>query len=57
MDRSWWRVLTKYDPLEKGMANHLSNLALRTPHLDLAFSNSSIQVQVFLQPIVGSFCL
>ena len=26
-----WRVLTKCDPLEKGMANHFSILALRTP--------------------------
>ena len=26
-----WRVLTKYDPLEKGMANHFSILVLRTP--------------------------
>ena len=31
MDRSWWRVLTKPGPLEKGMANHFSILALRTP--------------------------
>ena len=31
MDRSWWRVLTKHGPLEKGMANHFSILALRTP--------------------------
>ena len=31
MDRSWWRVLTKRGPLEKGMANHFSILALRTP--------------------------
>ena len=30
-DRSWWRVLTKHGPLEKGMANHFSILALRTP--------------------------
>ena len=30
MDRSWWRVLTKCGPLEKGMANHFSSLALRT---------------------------
>ena len=27
MDRSWWRVLTKCGPLEKGMANHFSVLA------------------------------
>ena len=30
-DRSWWRVLTKHVPLEKGMANYFSILALRTP--------------------------
>ena len=30
-DGSWWRVLTKCGPLEKGMANHVSILALRTP--------------------------
>ena len=30
-DRSWWRVLTKHGPLEKGMANHFSIRALRTP--------------------------
>ena len=29
--RSWWRVLTKCGPLEKGMANHFSILDLRTP--------------------------
>ena len=31
MDRSWQRVLAKRGPLEKGMANHFSLLALRTP--------------------------
>ena len=31
MDRSWWSVLTKCGLLEKGMANHFSILALRTP--------------------------
>ena len=31
MDGSRWRVLTKCGPLEKGMANHFSILALRTP--------------------------
>ena len=30
-DGSWWRVLTKRGSLEKGMANHFSILALRTP--------------------------
>ena len=28
---SWWRVLIKCGPLDKGMANHFSILALRTP--------------------------
>ena len=31
MVESWGRVLTKWGPLEKGMANHFSILALRTP--------------------------
>ena len=30
-NRSPWRVLTKYDSLEKGMASHFSILALTTP--------------------------
>ena len=30
-DGSWWRVLTKWDLLGKGMANHISILTLRTP--------------------------
>ena len=30
-DGLWWRVWTKRGPLQKGMANHLSILALRTP--------------------------
>ena len=28
---SWWRGLTECGPLEKGMANHFSILALRAP--------------------------
>ena len=31
MDRSWWKILTKHGPLEKGMPNRFSILALRTP--------------------------
>ena len=30
-DGSWWRGMTECGPLEKGMANHFSILALRTP--------------------------
>ena len=29
--RAWWRGLTECGPREKGMAKHLSVLALRTP--------------------------
>ena len=31
MDGSWWKVLTEHDPLENGIANHFSILALKTP--------------------------
>ena len=31
MDESWWRVLTKRGPLEKGMANRFSVLCLKNP--------------------------
>ena len=31
MGGSWWRDLTECGPLEKGMANHISILAFRTP--------------------------
>ena len=31
MNGSWWRILRKCGPLEKGMTNHFSVLALRTP--------------------------
>ena len=31
MGGSWWRGLTECDPVEKGMTNHFSILALRTP--------------------------
>ena len=30
-DGSWWRVLTKCGPLEKGITNHTSILSVRTP--------------------------
>ena len=31
MDRSWWRVLTKYGPLEKGMEKLLQYSCLENP--------------------------
>jgi len=30
-DQSWWSILTKHGPLEKGMENHSSILDSRTP--------------------------
>ena len=30
MDGSWWRVLTKFGPLEKGTTNHFSILAINS---------------------------
>ena len=34
MGGSWWRDLTECGPLEKGMANHFSILALGTPSMN-----------------------
>ena len=31
MEGSWWRVLTKCGPLEKGMANHFQYSCLENP--------------------------
>ena len=31
VEGSWWKVLTEQGPLERGMANHSSSLALRIP--------------------------
>ena len=31
MGRSWWRGLTEYGPLEKGMASHFSIFCLENP--------------------------
>ena len=42
MGRSWWRGLTECGPLEKGMANHFSILALRTPMNSMKRQNDRI---------------
>ena len=47
MKRSWWRVLTKCGPLEKGMANHFSILVLRTP----CFRKKTFSVATFQRPV------
>ena len=44
MDGSWWRVLTKRGPLEKGMANHFRNLR------DKAKMKSLSHVRLFATP-------
>ena len=36
MEGLWWRVLTKHGPLEKGMANHFTMLALRMPSVQFS---------------------
>ena len=50
-DGSWWRVLTKRDPLEEGMANHCSILTMRTspayPMLISAHPDSGIPQNAF----------
>ena len=43
MDGSWWRVLTKCGPLEKGMANHFSILALRIPQDSMVLHFASLE--------------
>ena len=42
-DGSWWRVLTKHGPLEKGMATHFSILAWRIPWTVLIISECKIK--------------
>ena len=39
---SWWRGLTECGPLEKGMANHFSILALRNPMNSMKRQNDRI---------------
>ena len=54
MDRSWWRVLTKCGPLEKGMANHFSILALRTPWTVECYAKLLQSCPTLCNPIDGS---
>ena len=42
MGGSWWKGLTERGPLEKGMANHFSILALRTPERSMKRQNDRI---------------
>ena len=59
-DVSWWRVLTKHGPLEKGITNHFSILALRTPRTVWTVWNcvSSVQslsrVRLFATPWIAA---
>ena len=48
MDGSWWRVLTKHDPLEKRIANHSSILALRTPNVKQSQMKLPFQKYIFI---------
>ena len=52
-DMSWWRVLTKCGPLEKGMANHFSILALE-PH-EQKRQNDRILKEVLLRLVSAQY--
>ena len=43
MDGSWWWVLTKHGPQEKGMANHFSILALENTMNSLKKQKDMVQ--------------
>ena len=47
MGGSWWRDLTECGPLEKGMANHFSTFALRTPMNSMKRQNDRILKEEF----------
>ena len=47
MDGSWWRGLTEYGLLEKGLSNHFSILALNPMH---SMKKSLSPVQLFATP-------
>ena len=53
MDRSPWRVLTECGPLEKGMANHFSILALE-PH-EQKRQNDRILKEVLLRLVSAQY--
>ena len=53
MDRSWWRFLIKCGPLEKGMANHFSILALE-PH-EQKRQNDRILKEVLLRLVSAQY--
>ena len=53
MDRSWWRVLTKHGPLEKGMANHFSYSCLGNP-MDSVKRQKDMTLKDELPRLVGA---
>ena len=51
MNGSWWRVLTKRGPLEKGITNHFSILAsIHGPTFQVPMQHCSLQHQNLLSP-------
>ena len=52
---SWWRGLTECGPLEKGMANHFSILALRTPMISMKRQNDRILKEEFPRSVVAQY--
>ena len=54
---SWWRGLTEWDPLEKGMANHFSILALRTPMNTMKRQNDRILKEVLPRSVGTQYAI
>ena len=57
MGGSWWRGLTGRGPLEKGMANHFSILALRTPMNTMKRQNDRILKEVLPRSVGTQYAI
>ena len=55
MDGSWWRVLGKLGPLEEGMVNPFSILALRTPWTVMKRQNDRILKEVLCRSVGAQY--
>ena len=55
MGGSWWRGLTECGPLEKGMANNFSILALRNPMNSMKRQNDRILKEVLPRSVGAQY--
>ena len=55
MGGSWWSGLKECGPLEKGMANHFSILALRTPMNSMKRQNDRILKEELPRSVGGQY--